>query len=142
MEDPCIFQLFLLTYQILLSCSWLRDLAVSRNCVDFKFQAVFWLSASASCFLISFQNDANQIFNKLISYRDLLFLRFRLSGDGNVRILRQSCTSGYKYETFRICSLILSNKYFLVSHHNFFPFSRWLMQFSRWPSKSFYFTIN
>ena len=44
------------------------------------------------------------------------------SGDGNVRILRQSCTSGYKYETFRICSLILSNKYFLVSHLKFFHF--------------------
>ena len=44
------------------------------------------------------------------------------SGDGNVRILRQSCTSGYKYETFRICSLILSNKYFLVSHLKFFIF--------------------
>ena len=44
------------------------------------------------------------------------------SGDGNVRILRQSCTSGYKYETFRICSLILSNKYFLVSHLKFVHF--------------------
>ena len=47
---------------------------------------------------------------------------FATSGDGNVRILRQSCTSGYKYETFRICSLNLSNKYFLVSHLKCFHF--------------------
>ena len=52
-----------------------------------------------------------------------------ISGDGNVRILRQSCTSGYKYETFRICSLILSNKYFLVSHLKFFHFQGGLRNF-------------
>ena len=57
--------------------------------------------------------------NADISYESI---KTRLSGDGNVRILRQSCTSGYKYETFRICSLILSNKYFLVSHLKFFHF--------------------
>ena len=44
------------------------------------------------------------------------------SGDGKVRIVRQSCTSGYKYETFRICSSNILNKYFLVSHLNFFHF--------------------
>ena len=36
--------------------------------------------------------------------------------------LRRSCTSGYKHETFRLCSSNLSCKYFLVSHRNFFHF--------------------
>ena len=50
------------------------------------------------------------------------FVILWFSGDGNVRILKQSCTSGYKYETFKICFLILSNKYFLLSHLKFFHF--------------------
>ena len=44
------------------------------------------------------------------------------SGAGNVCFLRRSCTSGYKHETFRLCSSNLSIKYFLVSHRNFFHF--------------------
>ena len=66
-----------------------------------------------------------QLKNESVKKEDTEFCGENLivsSGDGNVRILRQSCTSGYKYETFRICSLILSNKYFLVSHLNFFYF--------------------
>ena len=45
-----------------------------------------------------------------------------VSGAGNVCFLRRSCTSGYKHETFRLCSSNLSCKYFLVSHRNFFHF--------------------
>ena len=61
-------------------------------------------------------------FQDKIGNKSIEIIVFLISGDGNVRILRQSCTSGYKYETFRICSLILSNKYFLVSHLKFFHF--------------------
>ena len=51
--------------------------------------------------------------------------------------LRRSCTSGYKHETFRLCSSNLSCKYFLVSHRIFFPFSRWLTEISRWLPNSY-----
>ena len=59
------------------------------------------------------------------------------SGAGNVCFLRRSCTSGYKHETFRLCSSNLSCKYFLVSHRNFFPFSRWLTEISKWLPNSY-----
>ena len=45
---------------------------------------------------------------------------FTCSGAGNVCFLRRSCTSGYKHETFRLCSSNLSCKYFLVCHRIFF----------------------
>ena len=43
--------------------------------------------------------------------------------------LRLSCTSGYKYETFRLCPSNLSCKYFLVSHRKFFHFQDGLRKF-------------
>ena len=43
--------------------------------------------------------------------------------------LRRSCTSGYKHETFRLCSSNLSCKYFLVSHCKFFHFQDGLLKF-------------
>ena len=49
-------------------------------------------------------------------------LGLSLSGAGNVCFLRRSCTSGYKHETFRLCSSNLSCKYFLVSHRKFVHF--------------------
>ena len=49
-------------------------------------------------------------------------LKIRSSGAGNVCFFRRSCTSGYKHETFRLCSLNLSCKYFLDSHRKFFHF--------------------
>ena len=56
---------------------------------------------------------------------------------GKFRFLRRSCTSGYKHETFRLCSSNLSCKYFLVSHFKFFPFSRELTEISKWLPNSY-----
>ena len=44
------------------------------------------------------------------------------NGAGIVCLLRRSCTSGYKHETFGLCSSNLSCKNFLVSHRKFFHF--------------------
>ena len=49
-----------------------------------------------------------------------MFFSSPVSGAGNVFFFRRSCTSGYKHETFRICSSNLSCKYFLISHRKFF----------------------
>ena len=51
------------------------------------------------------------------------------SGAGNVFFLRRSCTSGYKHETFRLCSSNLTCKYFLVSHRKCFQFQDGLRKF-------------
>ena len=72
------------------------------------------------CVFSSFKKHKQN--GNMITHTGRIWRNNGLSGDGNVRILRQSCTSGYKYETFRICSLILSYKYFLVSHLKFFHF--------------------
>ena len=58
-----------------------------------------------------------------ISFSKVVMLHIKLNiGAGNVCFLRRSCTSGYKYETFRLCSSNLYCKYFLVSHRKFFHF--------------------
>ena len=52
-----------------------------------------------------------------------------ISGAGSVQFSQQLCTSGYKYDTFGICSPNLPHYEIDSSQHNFFHFQDGYLNF-------------